>query len=59
VAARLDFAAPAKLVSAACGSTGWEAAVLGIHPWHLAVFDPRAQEEIWGEDPEARAAASR
>ncbi|MDI3387544.1 acyl-CoA dehydrogenase family protein [Streptomyces sp. B-S-A8] len=38
-------------IARACGSTGWAAAVLGVHPWHVALFDPRAQDDVWGADP--------
>ncbi|MFM9370450.1 3-hydroxy-9,10-secoandrosta-1,3,5(10)-triene-9,17-dione monooxygenase oxygenase subunit [Streptomyces sp. Da 82-17] len=40
-------------IARACGSTGWAAAVLAVHPWHVALFDPRAQEDVWGTDPAA------
>lgn len=36
-----------------CASTGWNAANLIIHHWMLALYDERAQEEVWGADPEA------
>lgn len=39
-----------RTISAVCGSTGWIASVVGVHPWHLALFDDRAQREVWGED---------
>ncbi|WP_326601297.1 3-hydroxy-9,10-secoandrosta-1,3,5(10)-triene-9,17-dione monooxygenase oxygenase subunit [Rhodococcus sp. PD04] len=39
-----------RTISAACGSTGWIASVVGVHPWHLALFHDRAQREVWGED---------
>lgn len=32
-------------------SAGWVAGVIGVHPWQLALFDERAQQEMWGEDP--------
>jgi alkylation response protein AidB-like acyl-CoA dehydrogenase len=28
------------------------AGVVGVHPWEIALMDPRLQEEIWGEDPD-------
>jgi len=37
-------------VSAACASTGWVLGVVGVHNWHLALFPPQAQEDVWGED---------
>jgi 3-hydroxy-9,10-secoandrosta-1,3,5(10)-triene-9,17-dione monooxygenase len=38
----------------ACGSTGWVAGVLGVNAWQLALFEPRAQEDVWGQDRDAR-----
>jgi 3-hydroxy-9,10-secoandrosta-1,3,5(10)-triene-9,17-dione monooxygenase len=32
-------------------SAGWVAGVIGVHPWQLALFDERAQQEMWGKDP--------
>ncbi|KQY54286.1 MULTISPECIES: 3-hydroxy-9,10-secoandrosta-1,3,5(10)-triene-9,17-dione monooxygenase oxygenase subunit [unclassified Nocardioides] len=48
----VDFYEVVRAVSGACGSTGWVTSVLGVHPWQLALFDARAQEEVWGEDPD-------
>jgi len=31
-------------------SAGWVAGVIGVHPWQLALFDEKAQQELWGED---------
>ncbi|MEU2245206.1 3-hydroxy-9,10-secoandrosta-1,3,5(10)-triene-9,17-dione monooxygenase oxygenase subunit [Streptomyces sp. NPDC018338] len=52
------FYAALREVAKACGSTGWAAAVLGVHPWHLALFDPRAQEDVWGTDDSTRVCSS-
>jgi 3-hydroxy-9,10-secoandrosta-1,3,5(10)-triene-9,17-dione monooxygenase len=41
-----------RAISGVCGSTGWVTAVLGVHPWQLALFDERAQQEVWGENPD-------
>ncbi|MDI3408788.1 3-hydroxy-9,10-secoandrosta-1,3,5(10)-triene-9,17-dione monooxygenase oxygenase subunit [Streptomyces cavernicola] len=40
-------------IARACGSTGWAAAVLAVHPWHVALFDPRAQDDVWGAHRDA------
>ncbi len=45
-------------IASACGSTGWVASVVGIHPWQMALFDNEAQREVWAEDPDARASSS-
>lgn len=34
-------------------SVGWNLANLQIHHWMLALYDERAQEEVWGKDPDA------
>ncbi|ROQ36404.1 3-hydroxy-9,10-secoandrosta-1,3,5(10)-triene-9,17-dione monooxygenase [Streptomyces sp. PanSC19] len=52
------FYAAVHEIAKACGSTGWAASVLGVHPWYVAQFDPRAQEEVWGADESARICSS-
>lgn len=47
---RVFFEAVMK-VAAANGSAGWVAGVVGVHPWHMALYDDRLQNEIWGGDP--------
>ncbi|MFJ9852902.1 3-hydroxy-9,10-secoandrosta-1,3,5(10)-triene-9,17-dione monooxygenase oxygenase subunit [Streptomyces sp. NPDC101150] len=47
-----------KEIAKACGSTGWVASVVGVHPWHVALYDRRAQDEVWGENPHARISSS-
>ncbi|MGH7334386.1 MAG: 3-hydroxy-9,10-secoandrosta-1,3,5(10)-triene-9,17-dione monooxygenase oxygenase subunit [Candidatus Rokuibacteriota bacterium] len=37
-------------VGAVCGSSAWILGVVGVHNWHLALFPPQAQEDVWGED---------
>jgi 3-hydroxy-9,10-secoandrosta-1,3,5(10)-triene-9,17-dione monooxygenase len=50
-ASPVDFYRGVRLIASACGSTGWVSSVLGVHPWQLALYDDRAQEEVWGDDP--------
>ncbi|PRX51205.1 3-hydroxy-9,10-secoandrosta-1,3,5(10)-triene-9,17-dione monooxygenase [Prauserella shujinwangii] len=54
----VTFYTAVKLVASACGSTGWVASILGVHPWHLALFDARAQEDVWSEDVDVRISSS-
>ncbi|MCU4184192.1 hypothetical protein K6U06_07455 [Acidiferrimicrobium sp. IK] len=42
----------------ACGSTGWVCGVVGVHPWQVALFDDRAQQEVWGEDSDTWVSSS-
>lgn len=45
-------------VGAVCGSSGWVFGVIGVHNWHLAIFPPQAQEDVWGEDDSVQASTS-
>ncbi len=33
-----------------CMSTAWVYGVVGVHNWQLALFDERAQQDVWGTD---------
>jgi 3-hydroxy-9,10-secoandrosta-1,3,5(10)-triene-9,17-dione monooxygenase len=51
-----DFVAYVEIpgeLARGCASTGWNVANLLIHHWMLALYDERAQEEVWGQNPEA------
>ena len=37
-------------VGTVCGSSAWILGVIGVHNWHLALFPPQAQEDVWGKD---------
>ena len=45
-------------LATACASTGWVASVVGVHPWHAALFAPAAQRELWGDNPDAMMSTS-
>jgi 3-hydroxy-9,10-secoandrosta-1,3,5(10)-triene-9,17-dione monooxygenase len=36
-----------------CASSAWVLGVVGAHAWQLALFDERAQRDVWGEDTSA------
>ena len=44
------FAEAVMAVARCNGAAGWVAGVVGVHPWEVAVFDPRVGEEIWADD---------
>lgn len=48
----VEFFEVVRAISGACGSTGWVTSVLGVHPWQIALFDERAQDEVWADDPD-------
>jgi 3-hydroxy-9,10-secoandrosta-1,3,5(10)-triene-9,17-dione monooxygenase len=37
-------------IARACASTAWVLGVVGAHAWQLALFDERAQREVWAAD---------
>ena len=47
-----EFAETVMRLASLDGSTGWVAGIVGVHPWEMALCDPRVQQEIWGEDQE-------
>src|SRR6201995_3489263 len=52
------FYEAARRLASACGSTGWVSSIIGVHNWHLALFDQQAQEEVWGQDTNVRISSS-
>ena len=47
-----------SLIGSACGSSGWVAGVLAVHPWEVALLSDRAQREVWGENTRTRLSSS-
>ena len=41
-----------------CMSTAWVYGVIGVHPFQLALFDARAQEDVWGTNSETLVSSS-
>ena len=41
------------IIARGCASTSWTLANIAIHHWMLALYDEKAQQEIWGTDPDA------
>ncbi len=37
-------------IGAVCGSSAWVLGVIGVHNWHLGLFAPEAQDDVWGKD---------
>ena len=35
-------------IAEGCMSTAWVYGVVGVHNWQIALFDPKAAEDIWG-----------
>jgi 3-hydroxy-9,10-secoandrosta-1,3,5(10)-triene-9,17-dione monooxygenase len=45
-------------IARACASSAWVLGVVGAHAWQLALFDERAQAEVWGDDSNALISSS-
>ncbi|MEU0540500.1 3-hydroxy-9,10-secoandrosta-1,3,5(10)-triene-9,17-dione monooxygenase oxygenase subunit [Nocardia sp. NPDC005978] len=54
----VDFYRVVRAVASACPSTAWVTSVLGAHPWQLALFDDRAQQDVWSENPDTLVSSS-
>jgi 3-hydroxy-9,10-secoandrosta-1,3,5(10)-triene-9,17-dione monooxygenase len=54
----VTFYTAVRMIASACGSTGWVASVVGVHPWQLALFPPQAAEDVWGDNPDSRMSSS-
>ncbi len=48
----------ADLLARADASVAWNVANLASHHWMLGMFDPRAQDAIWGDNPDTLIASS-
>ncbi len=47
-----EFAETTMAIGAMDGAAGWVTGIVGVHPWELAFFDPKAQDEVLGADPD-------
>jgi len=54
----IDFYTAVRDIAGACGSTGWVASVVGVHPWQVALFADEAQQAVWGDDTSTRLSSS-
>lgn len=54
----VEFLDAVSELSRASPSVGWVTGVVGVHPWQLALFDDRAQRDMWGDDPTAMHSSS-
>lgn len=48
----------ARTLAEGCMSSAWVYAVIAVHNWQLALFDDRAAQDVWGENPGARISSS-
>ena len=48
----------AKTLAEGCMSSAWVYAIIAVHNWEMALFDDRAAQEVWGDDPNVRICSS-
>ena len=56
-----DFGTQTELgaeLGRACGSASWVATIICCHAWLAGMFPKEAQDEIWGQNPDATLASS-
>jgi len=53
-----EFADCVAALAGACGGTAWAISLLATHSHQMAMFSAKAQEEFWGENPNATASSS-
>lgn len=52
------FARVAMEIGRGCPSTVWNLGVLGVHNWEMGKMSRKAQEDVWGENPETLVGSS-
>lgn len=53
-----EFTDCVAALAGACGGTAWAASLLATHSHQMAMFSKEAQDEFWGENPDATASSS-
>ena len=48
----------ARTLAEGCMSSAWVYGVLAVHNWQIALFDPRAAEDVWATDSDVRISSS-
>ena len=48
----------ARTLAEGCMGSAWVYGVIAVHNWQLALFDPRAAEDVWGANPEVLISSS-
>ena len=42
-----------RLLGTACGASSWVTGVVGVHAYQVGLYGERAQDEVYGDDPDA------
>lgn len=54
----VEFYEVVRTIATADGATGWVSSIVGIHPWQLSLLPEKAQDEVWGTDPNTLVSSS-
>ena len=49
-----DFFRIQIAIAESCMSTAWAGGIIAVHAFQIALMDPRAQQDVWGEDIHTR-----
>lgn len=53
-----DFFRMQSAIAEGCMSTAWASGIIAVHAFQIALMDPQAQEDVWGEDIHTRVSSS-
>lgn len=53
-----DFFRMQMAIAECCMSTAWASGIVAVHAFQIALMDPRAQQDVWGEDIHTRVSSS-
>ena len=53
-----DFFRMQLAIAECCMSTAWASGIVAVHAFQIALMDPRAQQDVWGEDIHTRVSSS-
>jgi 3-hydroxy-9,10-secoandrosta-1,3,5(10)-triene-9,17-dione monooxygenase len=53
-----DFFRMQLAIARCCMSTAWASGIVAVHAFQIALMDPRAQQDVWGDDIHARVSSS-
>lgn len=53
-----DFFRMQLAIAEGCMSSAWAGGIIAVHSFQLALFDDRAQQDVWGEDIHTRVSSS-
>lgn len=45
-------------IARGCMSTAWAGGIIAVHAFQIALMDPRAQQDVWGEDIHTRVSSA-